>query len=395
MNSTKRKPHAKSRPALIRAGRLALATAVSLGSLIAATVHAQTDIYVLRVGDGSAINSDYKPFTIMQFSDDGTVVNSWDAPSVDPGDRITIGASFTTYAHLNRSLDGNYLTFAGRDVAVGGGTAAAQNIVIGAFSLQTNTFDTTTRLPQSAGNGYRAAVTVDGSEYWISGQGGGVLYAKHGQTTPSTSILTTAAGGPSAAETAGIRIINNRIFFSRRAGSDRGIQYMDPEGLHRTHGNERVNIEGDGWRRTSENTPSSYNSFEFLDENTLFLTNSNSLQVYYRSDSTAGEFDGFNLLTGANQGLSDLSGESFLSLLEQNGEVYLYYTSGMGKSDNGLYSVLWDRELQVFGTPNLIATAGEGYTFGGLVAIPEPSTYALLFGSIGLVVAFAIRRRRR
>ena len=392
--STKRKPNKNPISAPFGIVRSAFATAAFVGAFAVSALHAQTDIYVLRVGDGGAISGQYAPFTILQFGDDGAPVNSWDAPRTDAADRITTGASFTTYAHLNLSVDRNYLTFVGRDVAVGGSRNQAQNVVIGSFSLQTNTFDTSTRLPQVAGTGYRAAVTTDGSEFWFTGQGGGLHYAARGQTTPSESVLTTGGGAPSQIETAGIRIINNRLFFSRRAGSDRGIQFMEPAGLHRVHGNDRALIEGVGWKRTATDTPSSYNSFEFLDENTLFLSNSNGIQVYRRTDQTGGEFEGFDLLTGANQGLSDLTGETHISLLEQNGEVYLYYTSGMGTSDNGLYSVLWDRDDLTFGTPNLIATAGEGYTFGGLVAIPEPSTYALLFGAIGLAVSLGIRRRR-
>src|SRR5690625_3431445 len=256
MNETTRIP--KSDCAFVRfrfGGRLIAGLALA-GGLFAGAADAQVEVYALRVGDGTAVDAAYKPFSIMQFSggsDSLSFSNSWDAPSTDAADRITIGGSFTTYAYLNRSLDGNLLTFAGRDVAVDGSTSDAESIVIGSFSLQNRTFDTSTRIP-SDGSGYRAAVTTDGSEFWYSGQGGGVHYAMHGQTTPTTSILTTGAGNPSNIETAGVQIINNTIMFGRRAGSDRGIQVM-PEGLHRTHGEDRAVIPGSGWKRTAADTP--------------------------------------------------------------------------------------------------------------------------------------------
>lgn len=398
MIRTKSKCNANAAAAPFRFGRLAIAGVASVGVLLASAAHAQMEIYVLRVGDGGTINANYAPFSVMQYSGGGssaTLANSWDAPSTDAADRITVGASFTTFAHLTRSVDGKSLSFVGRDVVVGGVKNDAENVVIASFALQTQMFDTSTRLPKVGGNGYRAAVTTDGSEFWFSGQGGGLHYATRGQITESGSILTTGAGNASAAQTGSVQIVNNRIIFSRRAGSDRGIQYMDPVGLHTTHGNDRILIEGAGWKRTSGDPPSSYNGFEFLDGNTLFVANYHEIQVYSRSNQTGGEFENFDLLTGPNQGLPGLTGESHLSLLEQNGEVYLYYTSGMGTNDNGLWSVLWDPDAQEFGTPDLLASAGDGYTFGGLVAIPEPSTYALLFGVVCLTVVVGIRRRRR
>lgn len=375
--------------------RLLCVGLVICGALFCSSGHAQLNVYVLQVGDGETF-SGYRAMTIREFTGSAsslTAGGSWTAPSTDLADRITQSVTATTYSHLTHSLDGNYLVFTGRDVAPGAAASTATSAIIASFDLRTQTFNTSTRVSEIvdpaplslAGDPgrVRSAVTVDGNQFWFVGQMQGISYATLGSTTGTRVSSSTVEFG-------GIQFFDGDIYTSRRAATTRGVWFWD--GYPTTSGHtEAGRLQGQSGATGWDTGAGNYGSFDFFNDNYLFIANPvGGIQVFHRSDLETRQW---NLLTGANQSLTGLGGEAHVSAMEVDGDVYLFYTAGMGTQQNSLWSVLWDMDTETFGTPTLLATAGPGYTFGGIVVIPEPSTFALLvLGTLGMAVL--IRRRR-
>jgi hypothetical protein len=354
------------------------------GLLLFTTTHAAivpVDVYVLRVGDGETTSGN-RPVSILQYSSDGTtasLLNTWTAPHVDAADRITKSFTATTYFALNRSVDGSLLVFSGNDAAPGGTSAGT---VIGTFSLPNQTFDTTTRLPGV--NEVRAADSVDGSGFWYTGQVGGVWHVPYGGATGTLVSDVTH-------EYSVVKIQDNQLWFTRRAATTRGLYFMNVEGLPTTGPNPRVNLAaaaqgGTGWNLGG----GGYQDFEILNENILFISNGSSIEVFHRSDTAS---NAWHLLTDLDQALTGLAGATHLSLYELGHAVQVYYTTGLGTTSSSFWSATWDPNARIFDTPVKLADADAGYTFGGVVVVPEPAAYGVLLGALAL--ALLMRRRRR
>jgi hypothetical protein len=375
--------------------RFVCASLAACGALLCSSGQAQLNVYVLQVGDGETF-SGYRAMTIREFTGSAsslTAGGSWTAPSTDSADRITQSVTATTYSHLTHSLDGNFLVFTGRDVAPGAAASTATSAIIASFDLRTQTFNTSTRVseitdPTSlslAGDPgrVRSAVSIDGNQFWFVGQMQGVSYATVGSTTGTRVSSSTVEFGS-------IQFFDEDIYTSRRAATTRGVWFWD--GYPTTSGHaEAGRLQGQSGATGWDTGAGNYGSFNFFNDNYLFIANPvGGIQVFHRADLETRQW---NLLTGENQSLTGLAGEAHVSVIEQDGDVYLFYTAGMGIQQNSLWSVLWDTETETFGTPTLLATAGSGYTFGGVVVIPEPSTFTLLIGLGAL--GMAILRRRK
>lgn len=174
---------------------LAWATAtICTGPAIAA------DVVVCRVGSGTAaLSSAAASVYLERRSSDGTLAQTIALPTAVSGSnrRLTLGGTTKGEGGLVVSSDGNYLTLAGYDAAPGtasiaASTTSAVNRIVARVDA-TGSVDTTTRL-NSAFNGASVggAVSVDGSAFWVSGNGttglGGVWYLAHG-TTGGKQIL--------------------------------------------------------------------------------------------------------------------------------------------------------------------------------------------------------------
>jgi hypothetical protein len=130
--------------------------------------------------------------------------------------RLTLGGTAKGEGGLAVSSDGNYVTLAGYDAAPGTASVAATttsavNRVVARVDAG-GTVDTTTRLNSAFSTAsVGGAVTVDGSAFWVSGDGaaglGGVWYLPHG-TTGGKQILAN----PNDART--LNIASGQLFGS-------------------------------------------------------------------------------------------------------------------------------------------------------------------------------------
>src|SRR5205823_1613706 len=94
---------------------------------------------------------------------------------------LTMSTS-TSEGGLSRSADGRYVTLAGYLAAPGtttvsSSTSSSVNRVAGRID-SAGTIDTTTRSNNaSSGSSVRAATSLDGNAFWISGGAGGIYYS--------------------------------------------------------------------------------------------------------------------------------------------------------------------------------------------------------------------------
>jgi hypothetical protein len=108
---------------------------------------------------------------------------------------LTLSGTALSEGALSLSVDGHTLALAGYAVAPGSATAGATRVAgrIDAMGV----VNTTTRLPAAAfaANSVRAATSVDGTTFWVSGTstgtGGGIWFAALGAAGTGTQILGT------------------------------------------------------------------------------------------------------------------------------------------------------------------------------------------------------------
>ncbi len=141
---------------------------------------AQT-FFVVRVGDGStALSSAAFPVFVEEQTLDGNVVRVIPLPTAANGSnrRFTDSGSATSDGMLALSGDGHFVTLAAYDAAVGttkiaSSTSATNNRVVARIDAAGNVNTTTTLSNAFSGNNVRAAVTNDGSRFWLTGANGG------------------------------------------------------------------------------------------------------------------------------------------------------------------------------------------------------------------------------
>jgi hypothetical protein len=173
---------------------------------------------VVRVGDGnSALSNAATPvFVERRYLDTvGSIVSTVAMPTAPPaddgenqiltqsGNGVTGFTSLPTgEGMLNRSVDGRFVTLAGYAAPVGytGGftngvtqaPSATINRIVGRIDADGNV-DTSTRMSAAfSANPVHAAITVDGTAYWVSGASsanGGIHYVALGSAGASTMLL--------------------------------------------------------------------------------------------------------------------------------------------------------------------------------------------------------------
>jgi hypothetical protein len=206
---------------------------------------------VVGVGSGSYTDNQASPFTLFQYSVNGTAsasyVNSLALPQTSSGANVAVSAEYGSSSEGTLQLSGNgqYLTVMGYGV-----NAAAFNANPGSYSLVSSN----TALGQSGsvqgqgytavprvvalidpsgnvnsstavygvfnGNNPRSAYTVDGTNIYISGQGtspdhtGGVFY-----TTVGSNSATSITGNDTTSMTFGqdtrdVQVVNGQLYVS-------------------------------------------------------------------------------------------------------------------------------------------------------------------------------------
>ena len=445
------------------------------------------DVVVSVEGNGSNTGSytdnQAAPLTLYEYGSSGTgFVGSFQLPQTNSGANFAVSGEYGSSSEGTLQLSGNgrYLTIAGYGV-----NANAFNANPGAYSPD----PTNTALGQSGsqtGQGYtavprvvaligqngsvnsstalynvfnannpRSVYTVNGTSFYVSGQGnfpdatGGVFYATLGSHS-ATSITGADAGSGTSQDTREVQVYNGQLHVStdsKKGSTNRdyigtlGAQGALPTseanggngpamlpGFGNSGGTGKITVTASnannvnaglvGQNKTVNLSPENY---FFANADTLYVADSGSpkntsadsslgdggLQKWTMSDGTwtldYTISDGLNLVANSgaagSTGLYGLTGKDIT--VDGVQEVELFATNyTIGDTDQtylyGITDVLGDLTAQAGESFATLETAPADTTFKGVAfapsPVPEPSTWAMmLLGFVGF--GFAARRR--
>lgn len=213
-------------------------------SLVNGQFFSSGNLIVFRVGDGSAaLTNAATPIFLDVYTPAGALVQSIAVPTSVSGlnRAVTCAGTSTSEGLMTRSVDGQYILFAGYDAAPGTAavaatTAATVNRIVARLDY-TGTINSSTALTDfaSAGNA-RGAFSVNGTDIWVSGSNSGVRYTTLGATT-STQLSTTPTN---------IRMVNSfngQLYITASSGTFQGISAVGT-GMPTTSGQTITTLPG-------------------------------------------------------------------------------------------------------------------------------------------------------
>lgn len=128
------------------------------------------NLVVLKVGNGAtALSAKATNVTLVQLKTDGTRIDSASIPSTGSNKLVLVGNNYLDGA-LRLSSDGQYITFAGYDAAVGDTSFTTfnnTNKVIARVDAN-RVIDLSTKIVQSDTVRIGSAITDDGTRFWFS-----------------------------------------------------------------------------------------------------------------------------------------------------------------------------------------------------------------------------------
>lgn len=163
-----------------------------------------TEVWVVRVGTGAAAldTSSTETFIDRIALPGGAVLGTINLPTAASGANypLTIRGDAFVQGRLHRSLDGHFVTMAG--YATPPGTAdidlawTVPRVVARVHVGPTIEIDTTTTATSDSLNIFvpYAAVTTDGTKFWMAGASGGISYMALGNTGAATVVSHDSGG---------------------------------------------------------------------------------------------------------------------------------------------------------------------------------------------------------
>jgi hypothetical protein len=364
-----------------------LVSILSLGAVVAgaaAGMFTPGNLVVTRFGDGSASLGTTATATFLdEYTPSGTLVQTIPMPTAVGayGRALTNSGSATSEGFLTRSVDGRYLTLMGYDAAPGTAAIAATlstnvNRIVGRVDAL-GVYDTTTALSDAySASNPRSAVSTNGTDLWLTGNGSptssaGVRYTTFGSAT-STQLSTT----PTNVRVA--NIFGGQLYTSSASGAFQGVSAVGT-GLPTTSGQTTTLLPG----FPTASGPSSYDYY-FADASTLYVADDRAapnggIQKWLFNGTT---WALSYTLTGTN-GVRGLTGTT-----DGLGNTVLYGTM----ATSPLTSLVTVTDLGVSSTFTTIATAGTNTAFRGVEFAPIPEPASLLLAGLGAAVV--LRRRR-
>jgi len=343
-------------------GARPLLLAAGLGAPLAGRAQAQYtpgNLVVVQVGDGAAANTTSgltATTALLEYTPGGTLQSTLKLNATG-SNKLTNTANGNSEGMLTLSTDGRYLVTTGYDAVVGTAAAAAtatavprtvariggnQNIDIS--TVLTDAFST---------NSVRGAASVDGSAFWVAGDGP-LRYAPLGAST--SSVLSSTVTNIRV-----VRMAQGNVYFSTGAGT-RGIYVLGPSSNVAQNQVATLLI--------STGATSSPYGFVLLDRNAAIA----GPDVAYIADDVSGiqkwAFDGSNW---TNVGTIAQNVRGLTGTITPDGSVQLYATTRTPAGSNALVSLVDTNPSNAplsSTTATTRATAPQNYAFRGVEFAP-------------------------
>lgn len=266
---------------------------------------------VVRIGSGATVLAagEAQPVFVDEYNSCGDLVRSIPMPVAVSGSnkRLTLPISTSDYTegYISLSQDGTKLALAGYDADPGTAAVSATATttvkrVIGIVDAN-GTVNTTTALSAFSSQAVRAAV-INGSDIWVSGGSGGIMYTTLGSTTHVQLTNTTARS---------LVVLNGQLYASSTSGALR-ITTVGT-GLPVTAGQTMVNLAG---------TPTTGNPYQFFIAkgsgglDVLYVAHENLLRKYSLS--------GGSWVSNGTIGIASDKYRAVTGQVTTNGHVLLY-----------------------------------------------------------------------
>jgi len=338
----------------------------SAGAAGAASEH----LVIYRVGDGSSslVNTG-NPVFVDEFTASGTLLRSVPMPLTVNGNnrRLVASGTATSEGLLTRSSDAHFVVLTGYDAPLPTSglvstTGTAVPRIVGRVAAD-GTVDTSTQvIDGSSGNNPRSVATLDGSQLWVTGASGGVRFLPFGNTSATTTQLSTTITNLRQ-----VGIFGSQLFVSDSSGSVR--LGAVGSGLPTTSGQVITNIPGFP-------TSGSPYGFYFADLDASVP----GLDVLYVADDGVG-LSKYSLVSNSwiAKGTVGTAADAYrgLTAVVNSGTVTLYATRKGGSSAAGggeLVSLVdasgYDGAFAA--APTLLVTAAANTAFRGVALAPIP-----------------------
>lgn len=319
---------------------------------------------VVRIGSGAAplTAGNAQPVFLDEFNPCGDLVRSIPMPVAVSGTnkRLTLPISTTDYTegYISLSKDGLSLALAGYDADPGTAnvsatTSTAVKRVVAIIDMNGNV-NTTTALSAFSSQAIRAAV-LHGTDLWVSGGSGGIMYTTLGGTTHTQLTTTTARN---------LMVVNGQLYASSTSGSLRVTSVGT--GLPTSTGQTMVNLPG---------IPTTGSPYQFFIVNSgigspvLYVANDNLLRKYSLSGGT--------WVSNGSIGIASDKYRAVTGRLTTSGHVLLY---AIRKNDNNTAAggeVVTLTDSTGFNadfssiTPTLIVRSNENNVFRSISIAPD------------------------
>jgi hypothetical protein len=371
--------------------------ALSLPLLVSATAFAGGftigDLVVVTVGNGSGLNGNATAGALYEYTAAGSLVQTINLPTAASGANyaLTFSGSASSEGFLHLSTDGNYLTLAGYNCAVG--TTAPQSQtpttvprVVGVVSVATGNINTTTALTDAySGSNIRGAVSTDGTSLWTVGNAGSGLGSTAGNRYTTIGSSTSTQLNSTTSNNRVDNIYNGQLYTSAASGTILGVATVGT-GLPTTTGQVLTLLAG----MPTSGTHSSYD-FWFRDANTLYVADDSAVAAGGGIQKWTFNGSTWSLqYTLLNNGTTTTGCRGLIGEVDGSGNTDLFATTSISTTANTLIEVV---DTGAGATATVLATAPTGDAFRGVTLIPEPGSFAL--AGLGLLVLAACKRLRR